>query len=224
MRNATTTLWRNLVLGYGLIALILFLSAGALHFWQAWVFLAVCAVTSLPLTLFIVRHPLLVESRARAGPGAEQRGIQKIIVWALMPVWISAFIVPGLDQRFGWSVMPPSISILGNLLILASMWLVYRVFEANPFGSATVEVTESQRVISTGPYAVVRHPMYSGATLYFVGSALALGSYWALVPAALMGLGFAWRLRDEEHFLAAQLPGYTAYCAKVRWHLIPGLF
>lgn len=224
MQVAKFKLWLSLVRGCVLLALALFLSAGTIRYWQAWVFLGIVVVTCIPVMLLITRNPKLLESRTRAGPAAEQRPTQKIIVLAILPIWIAAFIVPGLDIRFGWSHVPSWLSLLGDVLIVASMWLVYRVFEENPFGSATVEVTADQRVISTGPYAFVRNPMYSGASLYFVASALALGSYWALVPAVLMVLGFVWRLTDEERFLARHLPGYTTYCAKVRWHLIPGIF
>jgi protein-S-isoprenylcysteine O-methyltransferase Ste14 len=114
--------------------------------------------------------------------------------------------------------------MVGDLSIFVAMWMVYWVFKENSYGSATVEITQDQKVISTGPYAIVRNPMYSSAAVYFIGMSLALGSYWGLIPAALVILGFVWRLFDEEKFLAQNLPGYTDYCTKVRWHLIPGIF
>jgi protein-S-isoprenylcysteine O-methyltransferase Ste14 len=104
------------------------------------------------------------------------------------------------------------------------MWMVYQVFRENSFGSAKVEVQQDQRVISTGPYAIVRNPMYASAAVYFLGLSLALGSYWGLIASFLTLLGLVWRLFDEERFLAQNLPGYTDYCAKVPWHLIPGIF
>ncbi len=137
---------------------------------------------------------------------------------------VAAWIVPGLDHRFDWSSVPPWLSIAGDLLVIASLWLAYRVFKENSFGSTTVEIAKGQRVISTGPYAIVRNPMYSSAAVFFVGTSLALGSNWGLVPSVLTILGLAWRLVDEEQFLAENLPGYTEYCARVRWHLIPGIF
>ncbi len=137
---------------------------------------------------------------------------------------IAAFIVPGLDRRFGWSRVPSWPSIVGDLLIIVSLWMVYRVFKENSFGSSTVEIAEGQKVISTGPYAIVRNPMYASAAVYFIGMSLALGSYWGLAASFLTILGLVWRLFDEEKFLAKNLPGYTEYCAKVRWHLIPGIF
>ncbi len=137
---------------------------------------------------------------------------------------IAAFIVPGLDYRSGWSSAPSWLSIIGDILIIVAMWMVYRVFKENSYGSATVEITQGQQVISTGPYAIVRNPMYSSAAIYFIGLSLALGSYWGLIPAILTILGLVWRLFDEEKFLAQNLPGYTDYPTKVRWHLIPGVF
>jgi protein-S-isoprenylcysteine O-methyltransferase Ste14 len=120
--------------------------------------------------------------------------------------------------------MPAWLSIAGDLLVLLSIWMVYRVFKANSFGAATVDVAKNQTVVDTGPYAIVRNPMYSSAAVYFIGTSLALGSYWGLIPAALTILALVWRLFDEEKLLTRDLPGYTEYCAKVRWHLIPGIF
>jgi protein-S-isoprenylcysteine O-methyltransferase Ste14 len=141
-----------------------------------------------------------------------------------MPGWVAVFVLPGLDHRFGWSNVPFWLVIIGDLLILLSMWMCYRVFKENSFGSATIEVQKDQKVISTGPYAIVRNPMYSSAVLYFIGMSLALGSLWGLVLVPFMALFFVVRLFDEETFLAQSLPGYTEYCSRVRWHLIPGIF
>ena len=137
---------------------------------------------------------------------------------------IAAFVVPGLDRRFGWSNVPWWLSVVGELLIIVAMWMVFGVLKENSFGSATVEVAKDQRVISTGPYAIVRNPMYASAAVYFIGRSLALGSYWGLIASALTILALVWRLFDEEKFLAENLPGYAEYCTKVRWHLIPGIF
>jgi protein-S-isoprenylcysteine O-methyltransferase Ste14 len=217
-------MWLSTIVSFTLIALALFLSAGTINYWQAWVYFGVGIVTCIPLLLYIANDPILLENRTRGGPTVEQRLIQKIIVWCLAIPGVAVFIIPGLDRRLGWSNVPPWLIIVGDLLILLSMWMVYRVFKANSFGSATVEVTKDQKVISTGPYAIVRNPMYLSASIYFIGISLALGSYWALIPSVLIMLGFVVRLFDEEKFLAQDLPGYKEYCAKVRWHLIPGIF
>jgi protein-S-isoprenylcysteine O-methyltransferase Ste14 len=224
MMSPKAKLWLWLITATVLFGLALFVSAGTINYWQAWVYLIVGAVSSVPLMLYITKDPILLENRTKAGPTAEQRPLQKIIVACLAIPYIAAFIVPGLDYRFGWSSVPLWLCMLGDLSIIVAMWIAYRVFKENSYGSATVQITQDQRVISTGPYAIVRNPMYSSAVVYFVGMSLALGSYWGLVPAALMILGFVWRLFDEEKFLAQNLPGYTDYCTKVRWHLIPGIF
>ena len=217
-------MWSELVIFFVLLALALFLSAGTTHYWQAWAYLGVSGVSSVLLTLSIVKDPILLESRIKGGPTAEKRPIQKIIVLCMVLPYIALFIVPGLDRRFGWSRMPAWLSMIGDFLIIVSIWMVYRVFKENSFGSAIVEIGKHQRVISTGPYAIVRNPMYASGAVYFIGMSLALGSYWGLIPSVLTILVFVWRLFDEEKFLAQNLLGYAEYCAKVRWHLVPGIF
>lgn len=224
MKNPKAKMWLATVTSSVLIALALFLSAGTIDYWQAWAYLGVSAMSSIPLVLFISKDPILLQNRTKAGPTAEKRTIQKIIVLCAGLPAIAAFVVPGLDRRFGWSNVPSWLSIVGNLLIIVAMSMVIRVFKENSFGSATVEVAKDQRVISTGPYAIVRNPMYASAAVYFIGMSLALGSYWGLIASLLTILALVWRLFDEEKFLARNLPGYAEYCAKVRWHLIPGFF
>lgn len=217
-------MWSELVIAYVIIGSGLFLLAGTINYWQAWVYLGVGAVLSVLLILAVIKDPILLESRTKGGPTGEKRPIQKIIVLCAGLPAIAAFIVPGLDHRFGWSSVPFWLSIVGNFLIIISLWMVYLVFKENSFGSSTVEIVKDQKVISTGPYAIVRNPMYACAAVYFIGMSLALGSYWGLIASFLTILGLVWRLLDEEKFLAKNLPGYTEYCAKVRWHLIPGIF
>jgi protein-S-isoprenylcysteine O-methyltransferase Ste14 len=224
MKNPKARMWLSAVVSFVVIALMLFLSAGTIDYWQAWVYFGVGFITSIPLVLYMTSDPVLLENRTRGGPTVEQRPIQKIIVWCMAIPGIAVFVVPGLDHRFGWSSMPLWLVIIGNVLMLFSMWMGYRVFKANSYGSATVEIQKNQTVISSGPYAIVRNPMYTSASLYFIGMSLALGSFWALIPSALIMLGFVARLFDEEKLLAQSLPGYTEYCAAVRWHLIPGIF
>ncbi len=224
MKSPKAKMWLQLVVKFVLIASALFLAAGTFNYWQGRVFLGVGAVSSVLLTLYMTKNPTLVENRSKYGPAAEKRTSQKIIVLCAGIPAIATFIVPALDRRFGWSNMPFWLSIAGDLLILAGMWMVFRVFEANSFASATVEIAQDQQVISTGPYAIVRNPMYTSAAVYLVGTSLALGSYWGLIAAILTTLGLVWRLFDEEKFLAQNLPGYQEYCAKVHWHLIPRIF
>jgi protein-S-isoprenylcysteine O-methyltransferase Ste14 len=224
VKNPKVKAWSWLVVASAVIGLVLFLAAGTIQYWQAWVYLVMIVVCSVPVTLYMIKDPVLLESRTKFGPAAEQRPIQKFIVLFVMLAGSASFITPPLDNRFGWSSMPVWLSIMGDLLIVVSIWISYRVFKENPFSSSTIEVVKGQKVISSGPYAFVRNPMYSGAALFFIAMSLALGSYWGLIPALLVIPCFVWRLFDEERFLAKNLPGYTEYCAKVRWHLIPGIF
>ncbi len=214
-------MWLTLVVTFVVIGLVLFFAAGAIDYWQLWIFLGVVVISSVLLTRTIVKNPVLLTNRTKAG---EQRSIQKIIVLCTGLPAIAAFIFPPLDRRFAWSDVPPWLSILGDCLVLIGMWMVFRVFKENSFGSTTVEVSNNQKVISTGPYAIVRHPMYSCAAVFFVGMSFALGSYWGLIPSVLTTLGLVWRLLDEEKLLVQNLPGYAEYRAKVRWRLIPGIF
>jgi len=224
MKNPKAKMWFAFVMATVLIGLTLFLSAGTTNYWRAWLYLGVGAVSGVLLALSIIRDPILLENRTKGGPTAEQRPIQKIIVLCTGFPAIATFIIPGLDRRLRWSNVPSWLSIVGDLLIIVSLWMVYRVFKENSFGFTTVEITNGQRVITTGPYAVVCNPMYSSVAVYFIGLSLALGSYWGLIASVLTIFGLVWRLFDEEQFLAKNLPGYAEYCAKVRWHLIPGIF
>jgi protein-S-isoprenylcysteine O-methyltransferase Ste14 len=207
------------------MALLLMLTAGSTRYWQGWVYLAVFGGASIVATADLIRRdPALLERRMRGGPTAETRTAQRIIMAVVSLGFIALLVVPALDYRFGWSRVPTGVVWLGNLLVLVGFALIMRVYRENTYTAATVQVAEGQTVISTGPYALVRHPMYASALLYLIGTPLALGSYWGLVPFALIVPGLIWRLLDEENMLAQQLPGYTEYQRKVRRHLLPGIW
>jgi protein-S-isoprenylcysteine O-methyltransferase Ste14 len=132
--------------------------------------------------------------------------------------------VPGFDHRFHWSVVPASAVAAGDVLTAVGFCLIFLVYRENTFTSATVEVTEGQRVASKGPYAVVRHPMYAGGLLYLLGTPLALGSWWGLVGVGAMLPFLAWRIFHEERLLARDLPGYREYQGRVRRRVVPGMW
>jgi protein-S-isoprenylcysteine O-methyltransferase Ste14 len=111
--------------------------------------------------------------------------------------------------------------VLGDALIVAGFWIILLVYRENTFTSATIEIAAGQTVISTGPYAIVRHPMYVGAVLYLLGIPLALGSYWGVTAFAVIVALLLWRIVDEERLLATSLDGYAEYCKQVRYRLIP---
>jgi protein-S-isoprenylcysteine O-methyltransferase Ste14 len=170
------------------------------------------------------RDPALLERRMRGGPTAEPERAQRIIMWLVSLGFVALLVVPALDHRFGWSELPPGVALAGNVLVLIGFYGIFRVYRVNTFGGATIRVTADQKVITTGPYAVVRHPMYASASLYLIGTPLALGSCWGLVPLALIVPALIWRLLDEERLLARDLAGYSAYQRQVRYRLVPGIW
>lgn len=212
----------------GLLALILvmaallFLPAGTLDYWQAWTFLAVYFAASLALTLYLMRNdPRLLERRMSGGPTAEKERVQKIIMVFTSLEFIGLPVVAAFDHRFGWSEMPTSVVLAGDALMVLGWLAVFFVFKENTFASATIEVAPDQKVISTGPYALVRHPMYAGGLVMLLGIPIALGSWWGLPVMGAMLPALIWRLFDEEKFLARNLPGYAEYQKKVRHRLVP---
>jgi protein-S-isoprenylcysteine O-methyltransferase Ste14 len=213
---------RGLVLLPILLGLLLFLPAGTLDYWQGWLFTAVFFLCSLFITVYLARYdPALLARRMRGGPWAEKETAQKIIVAVAMISFFATIALGGFDRRYGWSQMPVSLVLLGNLLLVLSYVGFWLIFRENSFVAATVEVMADQKVISTGPYALVRHPMYAVALIMIPGMALALGSWWALLAFPLAVVGIVWRLLDEEKLLARELAGYDAYRSKVRYRLIP---
>jgi protein-S-isoprenylcysteine O-methyltransferase Ste14 len=207
------------------MGVLVFAAAGTVRYWQGWLFLAIFCGASATITLDLVRHdPALLRRRLVGGPFAERQMSQKIITLFASIGFLSLLLVPALDHRFGWSHVPVSVVIAGDVLIAAGFAVVFRVFRENTFTSARIEIAKEQRVITTGPYALVRHPMYAGAFLYLVGMPLALGSFWGLVALVPMAAVTIWRLLDEEALLARGLPGYADYVRSVRWRLIPGIF
>ena len=204
---------------------LLFLPAGTFDYWEAWVFIAVFIACNIPLTIWVaINDPQLLERRMRAGPTAEKEKSQKIIMTIAFLAFAGEVVIPALDRRFGWSDVPTSVVILGNALIAISYVGFYFVFRENTYGAATIRVEENQRVISTGPYAVVRHPMYAAALVLMLGVPLALGSWWGLLAFALGVPALVWRIIDEERLLKRDLPGYAEYAQKAPFRLIPGLF
>ena len=225
MKALSAKAWRGLGILALTMAVILFGAAGTIAYWQAWAYLAAFFVPAISITLYLIENdPALLERRANAGPTAEKEPAQKVIMSLAMIGFIGLITVPALDHRFDWSTVPVNRVLIGDLMVILGFYLVFLVYKENSFSSATIEVAPDQKVISTGPYAVVRHPMYAGSLPMLIGIPLALGSYWGLLALAAMMPALIWRLLDEERFLAKNLPGYRDYCAKVRSRMIPGIF
>ena len=201
---------------------MLFLPAWTLNYWQAWFFLAVFFTSTLAITLYLMKNdPKLLERRVQAGPGSEKEKYQKIIQSLASLAFVVVIAFPAVDHRLGWSLMPTAIAIAGDALVALGLFAVFLVFKENTFTSGTIEVASDQIVISTGPYAIVRHPMYSGAFVMLIGVPLALGSWWGLLTVVPMIVVIVARLLDEEKFLVKNLEGYAEYRGKVRWRLVP---
>ncbi len=192
------------------MAALLFIPAWTLDYWQAWTFLAAYFASSLAITLYLIRNdPKLLERRMRGGPSAEKETSQKIIMFLASLGFIGLIVLPALDYRFAWSHMPPYVALAGDVLVVLGWLAIFLVFKENTFTCATIELAPNQKVISTGPYALVRHPMYAGALVMLLGIPIALGSWWGLLIIVAMMPALIWRLIDEERFLARNLPGYV---------------
>ncbi|MGD0877458.1 MAG: isoprenylcysteine carboxylmethyltransferase family protein [Anaerolineales bacterium] len=204
------------------LGLALFLSAGSLAFWQAWIFLLVWTVCVVLITAYLIRYDQkLLTSRVQAGPVAETQKIQQVIQAFASLFFIGIFVVSGLSFRFQWPVVPSILSWISIGFVVLGFFIVFLTFKENSFTSAVIEVADQQRVITTGPYRLVRHPMYAGAILLLIFTPLVLGSWLALPFPLPLILVVALRSVEEEKFLRSNLGGYAAYCQQVRYRLVP---
>lgn len=220
------TLVRKTVLGFTqlitVLGILLLAPAWTFDYWQAWVYFSLFAASSGLITLYLWKNdPTLLERRTNAGPRAENERRQQLIQLLASLAFTGTMVLPSLDHRFSWSVVPVSVVVAGDVLVALGFLIVFVVFKENTFAAATISVSPDQRVIATGPYAIVRHPMYTGALVLLLGTPLALGSWWGLVMFILMTFIIAWRARAEERFLVTQLSGYEEYCQRVRYRLVP---
>jgi protein-S-isoprenylcysteine O-methyltransferase Ste14 len=205
-----------------IIGLMFFLPAGTLKYWQGWVYMIVIAIPMIFFGVYMFKYdPKLLERRMRI---KEKREKQKLIVKLGVLPFLLAFIVPGFDRRFGWSEVSLPVTILGLALVLLGYLMTLYVFKTNSFASRVVEVEKEQKVITTGPYELVRHPMYFSMIIFYLFTPLALGSYWAVVPALSIIPVLVARIGDEEKELLDNLEGYREYSQKVKHRLIPGVW
>jgi protein-S-isoprenylcysteine O-methyltransferase Ste14 len=207
----------------GLVAFgsMLFLPAGTFHYWQGWLFLAVFALSTWIPSVYLMRtNPAALDRRMR-GPLAETRTLQKIVITFLFISFPAMFVVSAFDHRFGWSQVPASISLLGDVLVAIGLGVAMLVVIQNSYAAVNVTVEDGQRLVSTGLYGLVRHPMYTGNVILMLGVPLALGSYWGLVFVIPGLLVLALRILDEEDLLEHELSGYVEYEQQVRYRLVP---
>lgn len=165
------------------------------------------------------RDPELIERRSKVEEKEKEQKIFQTISGVLF--FIGLLMIPGLDHRYSWSSVSIRVVVFSDIIVLLGFLFVFFVFKENTYTSAIIEVTENQKVISTGPYAIVRHPMYTGAMMIILFTPLALGSWWGLIPAICISIFVVLRLLNEEKVLLKELQGYEDYCQKTRYHLIP---
>jgi protein-S-isoprenylcysteine O-methyltransferase Ste14 len=209
------------VSGLVAFATLLFLPAGTFDYWQAWAFLAVFSSASLSSVYVLKKDPAALERRMHAGPAAETRTVQKVVAAGVYVLVAALLVFSALDHRFGWSPVPAAVSLIGDALVAIGLGIAIFTVIENRYAAATVTVEASQKVVSTGLYGLVRHPMYLGATIMMAGIPLALDSWWGLAVLIPCLFGVAFRIRDEEKMLTNELNGYRGYTQKVHHRLVP---
>lgn len=222
-RDEMKNLIRKIIIRFSLfpvfLGLLTLLPAGTFNYWQVYVYIAVLIIPMIfVLFYFLKNDPQFLERRTRA---REKEKAQIIIQITFSLIFLSGFIVSGLDRRFGWSSIPFYIVLLADVVILLGYLIIFFVFKQNRYASRVVEVDNNQKVISTGLYSVVRHPMYLGVLVMFIPVPIALGSYWGLIPMATIPFALVLRILNEETVLIRELPGYKEYCQKTKYRLIP---
>ncbi len=210
------------VVGLAAFLLLVFWPAGTFHYWQGWAFIAVfAAATLLPSIYLAATNPAALKRRMQAGPAAETRPLQKLIITFAFLSMGAMIVMSALDFRFGWSSVPAAVSVVGDVLVGVGLLIAMITTIQNGYAAANINVESDQKVVSTGFYAMVRHPMYFGNVVLMIGIPLALGSYWGLLF-VIPGLAvLAVRILDEEKVLTLELTGYRDYVQQVHYRLVP---
>jgi protein-S-isoprenylcysteine O-methyltransferase Ste14 len=210
------------IIGLMLFGVLLFLPAGTFDYWQAWVFIAVFTISTTVLSIYLlVTNPTVLQRRMHAGPTAETRTVQKIASSGLFVSFAAVVVLSALDHRFGWSPVPTAVSLAGDVLVVLGLGIGSLVVIQNSYAAANITVEADQKVVATGLYGLVRHPMYMGALVMILGLPLALGSYWGLVGLIPVAVVFVVRVSDEEKVLNQELAGYPDYTHQVHYRLVP---
>jgi protein-S-isoprenylcysteine O-methyltransferase Ste14 len=213
------------IFGVLFFAVLLFVPAGTVNYWQAWVFIAVFIVATLIPSIYLaVNDPAALQRRMKGGPTAETRTVQKLVISGTIVSVVAVLVVSALDHRFGWSQVPTPIIVVGDVLVALGLGMAQLVVIQNSYAGATITVEAEQKVVSTGLYGLVRHPMYVGTLVMLIGTPLALDSYWGLLAIVPVMPALAARIDDEEKMLRHELDGYDEYMEKVRYRLVPGVW
>ena len=221
----TSYLIRSSVLGIAAFFALIFIPAGTFQYWQGWAYVATWIMVGTAYTVYVAKYdPALLKRRTEAGISHEKEPAQKIIISFLFAAFPALLVLPALDHRFGWSSVPWFASAFGDALLAFSFYIFYLVSKVNTYAAANVRVEEGQKVISTGMYGFVRHPMYFGTLFLLVGTPIALGSWWSLLVVPVFIPILVVRILNEEKVLARDLPGYVEYMQKVRYRLVPHIW
>jgi protein-S-isoprenylcysteine O-methyltransferase Ste14 len=210
------------VIGLAVFLLMVFWPAGTFDYWRGWAFIAVfAAATTIPSIYLAATNPEALKRRMQAGPAAESRPLQKVIITIAFVSIVAMIVVSTLDFRVGWSSVPAVVSMFGDVLVGVGLLIAMITTIQNGYAAANISVESDQKVVSTGVYSVVRHPMYFGNVVLMIGTPLALGSYWGLLF-VIPGLAvLATRIIDEEKLLSQELAGYPDYAQRVQYRLVP---
>lgn len=218
-KNLIRKMLIRFVFFFPVMGLLILLPAGTFNYWQFYVYSSLLMIPMLAVLFYFLKNdPKFLERRSRS---REKEKAQVLISILSTTIFLAGFIIPGLDKRFAWSEVPLQITILACVIILLGYLIIFFVFRQNSYASRVIEVDEEQEVISTGLYGIVRHPMYVGVLIMYIPTPIALGSYWGLIPFALLPVSLALRILNEEKVLKDSLKGYKEYCEKTRYRLIP---
>jgi len=207
------------VLALVILGSVFFLSAGTFAYWHAWVFMAILFIPMFFVLLYLFKYdPGLLERRMRT---REKEMRQQLVMKLALIPFFAAFLIPGIDYRFGWSSVPVAVTIAADTLVFSGYIFFFLVLRENSYASRVVEVEKDQKVISTGPYAWIRHPLYLAVLVIYLFSPIALGSFWAVIAMIPLPFVLILRIKNEENLLKKELVGYEEYMREVRYRLIP---
>ncbi|HJN94762.1 MAG TPA: isoprenylcysteine carboxylmethyltransferase family protein [Gammaproteobacteria bacterium] len=204
------------------IGLLVLWPAGTFDFWQIYAYFGFILIPMVAGGIyFYINDPAVLERRLKTN---EKEDTQKLVMVFMGLAVVASYMIPGFDKRFGWSDIPVWLVLLADAVVVVGYLVMLYVMKVNSFAARTIEVEQNQRVIDTGPYALVRHPMYTGAVVMYLATPVALGSWWAFLAVAIVPFCLVARILNEEQVLNQELDGYTEYTQRTRWRLIPGIW
>jgi protein-S-isoprenylcysteine O-methyltransferase Ste14 len=210
------------ILAFIILCIVFFIPARTIRYWEAWIYIGILFSCSSTVIVYFLKHdPEFLERRMRTKEKVKE---QKLIIRLGTSLFLPTFLIPGFDKYYGWSDVPVYLVIMSDILVLIGYLIVIRVFRENSYASRVVEINTGQKVISTGPYSLIRHPMYSGNLLMYGFTPIALGSWWAMIGSGLIFILLLFRIFSEEKFLSENLEGYKEYKLKTIYRLIPGIW